>query len=236
MAHHLAGLITEADTASGDTRALAETRAVDLILRLWARRRDLRDAADPLGPCRDAVNMLSRLRAERNPWLAYSGRGGPEGMLADIFDNMAKVVVGGVLLTQAGKLREIAPAEEAALSPEEVALREQLAWWEAAITPEIPDILKVLRRTRVHTVAEMSSHAGDLEELSDLGETISVPGGAADNSSLPGEGSQLAAADDPGGIPPATRRPQEQVTEALERLQADFARLVDAWKAGPARA
>ncbi|MCW3477551.1 hypothetical protein [Limobrevibacterium gyesilva] len=236
MAHHLAALITEAEAANGDAKAVAETRAADLILRLWERRRDLHEAGDPLGPCRDAVEVLSRLRAERNPWLAHRGRGGPEGLLANMFDNMARVVVGGILLTQAGKLREMAPAEEAALSPEEVALREQLAWWEAAVTPEIPDNLKALLRIRFVAAAGASGQDGGQEASTDLGKAGSVPGDAADKSPPTSDEAQYEFLGEPEEVPPKTRRPREQVTEALERLQAEFARLVDAWKDGPGRA
>ncbi|MBS7812854.1 hypothetical protein [Roseococcus pinisoli] len=235
MAHHLAALISEAEAASGDAKAAAESRAADLILRLWEKRRDLHEAADPLGPCRDAVEVLSRMRAERNPWLAHRGRGGSEGLLADLFDNMAKVVVGGILLTRARELREMSPAEEAALSPEEVALREQLAWWEEAVTPDIdhslPPLLRILTRAAagapVQEVAQEapveSSDADPAQE--DAAEEMT----AARDEALAELSSKHAE------ILPEARRPQERVTEALERLQAKLARLIEAWKSGPSR-
>ena len=235
MAHHLAALIAEAEAASGDAKAAAEARAADLILRLWERRRDLHGAADPLGPCRGAVEVLSRLRAKRNPWLAHRGRGGPEGLLADLFDNMAKVVVGGILLTQAGKLREIGPAEEAALSPEEVALREQLAWWEAAITPDIPENLGPLLRIRFVASAGASGQDGGQEASPDLGKVDPGPEDAAGESLPAGDEVQDEFLGEPEEISPKTRRPEEQVTETLELLQAELARLVEAWKAGLGR-
>jgi hypothetical protein len=235
MAHHVAALIAEAEAVSGDAKAAAEARAADLILRLWERRRDLHGTADPLGPCRDAVEVLSRLRAERDPWLAHRGRGGLEGLLADLFDNMARVVVGGILLTQAGKLREIAPAEEAALSPDEVALREQLAWWEAAVTPDIPENLGPLLHIRFVAAGGASGQDGGQEVSPDLGNVDLGPGNAADEAPHAGDEAQDEFLGEPEEIPPKTRRPKEQVTEPLERFQAELARLVEAWKAGPGR-
>jgi hypothetical protein len=235
MAHHLAALIAEAEAASGDAKAAAEARAADLILRLWDRRRDLHEAADPLGPCRDAVEVLSRLRAERNPWLAHRGHGGPEGLLADLFDNMARVVVGGILLTRAGELREVSAAEEAALSPEEVALREQLAWWEAAVTPDIPENLGRLLRIRFAAAAAASGQDGGQEPSPDLSNVDPGQGDVAGESPPTGDKAQDEFLNEPEEIPPKTRRPKEQVTEALERLQAELARLVETWKAGPGR-
>ncbi|WP_270934316.1 hypothetical protein [Falsiroseomonas oryzae] len=235
MAHHLAALIAEAEAASGEAKAEAAARAADLILRLWARRGDLHEAADPLGSCREAVEVLSRLRAERNPWLAHRGRGGPEGLLADLFDNMAKVVVGGILLTQAGKLRDIAPAEQVALPPEEVALREQLAWWEAAVTPDVPENLGPQLRIRFVAAALASGQDEEQQASPGLDNVNAPPADAPDESPPTGGKAQEEILGEPEEIPPKTRQPKEQVTAALERLQAEFAHLVDAWKAGPGR-
>jgi hypothetical protein len=216
MAHHLAALIAEAEAASGNAKMEAEARAADLILRLWDRRRKLHEAADPLGPCREAIEVLSRLRAERNPWQVHFGRSGPEGLLANLFDNMAKIVVGGLLLTRAGKLREIAPPEEAALSPEEVVLREQLVWWEAVITPDIIENLGDLLYIQPVATADAFSQDKEQEALLDLGETG------------PGQGDAAAEA-----LPKNDEAKSEFLSESEEiPLKAQ---LVEAWKRGPRR-
>jgi hypothetical protein len=235
MAHHLATLIAEAETSTGDAKTSAEARAADLILRLWEMRRDLPGTADPLGSCRDAVEVLSHLRSERNPWLFHRGHGGLEGLFANLFDSMARVVVGGILLTQAAKLREIAPAEQSALSSEEVALRHQLAWWEAVVGPDVPENLAPLIHIRFVAAAGSSGQDGELGASSDLDNVNLGPGNAA--GELPPTDDE--AMDEPLGeaeeIPPKTRRSEEEVTEALERLQAELARLVESWKARPRR-
>ncbi len=235
MAHHLAEIIAEAEAASGDAKAGAKERAADLILRLWERRHDLHEAADPLGSCREAIDLLAGLRADRSPWFPHRGRGGLEGLLADLFDSMARVVVGGILLTRAGAVREVAPAEEAALSPEELDLREQLAWWAAAITPETPSNLASLIRLKFVGSASPSGHDRGQEASVGLDSVDPLSECAADESPRTGDDPQQEIFGDPEDIPPEAWRPEEQVTEALERLQTEFGRLVDAWKAGAGR-
>jgi hypothetical protein len=59
---------------------------------------------------------------------------------------MARVVVGSLLLTMAQPPREVAPAVEAAMDREELALREHLTWWEHAIRPAQPSLAQHLMR------------------------------------------------------------------------------------------
>ncbi len=226
MAHHLASLITEADTATGDTKAVAESRAADLVLRLWARRRDLPKAADPLGSYRDAIEVLSRLRPEQNPWRAFYGRGGVESLLAGLFDSLAKVVVSGILIVKPAKSHAVTPAEAAALTAEEQALLQQFAWWKAVVKPEPFQI-------EVYT-----SGQGETLDMALQTDESSVPGtdtgpesgcrtehGEADTSREVPEPGENAAS--------GSSRTSDQVTEALECLQAVLARLVEAWNAKP---
>jgi hypothetical protein len=236
MAHHVAALIAEADVATGDAKAAAEARAADLILRLWERRRDLHETADPLGSCRDAVEVLSRLRPERNPWLGLHSRGGQDGLLADLFESMARVVVGGVLLTQAGKLRDTTPAEQCALSPEEVALRDQLVWWESAVAPDLPEDIALRLRIRYVAAAAASGEQGGLDASLSPDKSEMGSGSTADELETTGDEAEVEHPEEAEKILREARRPEEQVTKALERLQAEFARLVEAWKAGLSQA
>lgn len=232
MAHHLAQLIDEAEGASGNPKTVAEARAADLILRLWERRHDGYRLADPLSSCRDVVEVLSRLRAERNPWSAHRGRDNIEESLADLFDSMAKIVVGGIFLTTGDKLREISPAVEAALSPEEASLREHLTWWEAASELKVPVDLLPQLRIQFLPALESSSHDSDQDEASprDLTHVGSASGDAA---ILPGDNTENELLDQPEETLPAKGWSKEQVTEKLEYFQAELACLVEAWKAKP---
>jgi hypothetical protein len=142
FAHHLAELTIAAETEVGPAKAEVEARAADLILRLWARRRDLPAAADPLGEYRKAIEVLSHLMPDANPWSALGRRGGQEQIFRELFDCMTRVVVGGLVLTLANLPRPVAPAEEAAMEQEELALRKQLDWWSDAIRPAPPRIYR----------------------------------------------------------------------------------------------
>ena len=236
MAHHVAGLIAEADTTTEGARAVAEARAADLILRLWAMRRDLPEASDPLGPYRDAIKLLSRLHPEQNPWFAFSHQRGVEGLLADLFDSMAKVVIGGVLMLKAAECRAVAPVEEAALTAEERTLLQQLEWWKVAVKPEPFHIRDGLLRILIETEGDLPGQDASLDGQLQVGlasapstETepvhTSSPEGAGTRSS-----GELEQAGDPASGSP---EPSKQVTEALRSFQTTLARLVEAWSAKP---
>ncbi|MBI5446725.1 MAG: hypothetical protein HY900_36600 [Deltaproteobacteria bacterium] len=129
LAHHLAELISEADSAVGPGKALAENRAVDLILKLWLHRRALPETADPLGGYRDAIAVLGRLMPDANPWRRYRRDGSYEDLLYEMFDTLTRIVLGGVLLTQTGRTRSITEAESTALEDEERLMHAQLETW-----------------------------------------------------------------------------------------------------------
>lgn len=129
LAHHLAELISEADSAVGTAKAAAKQQAVDLILKLWMHRRALPEPVDPLGGYRNAIAVLGRLMPEADPWGHYHQRETNEDILHEMFQTMIRIVVGGVLLTQVTRTRSISEAESKALEDEEVFLHAVLEQW-----------------------------------------------------------------------------------------------------------
>jgi hypothetical protein len=218
LAHHLAELMIEAERANGPAKAEAEARAADLILRLWAKRRDLPVAADPLGGYREAIETLSRLIPDRNPWAAYAGRGGSEQVLHDLFDCMARIVVGGLLLTMASEPRQMAPAEQAAMERDELALREHLEWWERAIRPDPHLIVRHFVGPGDEVDDPNDGLAAEAERSA-----MAAPNEAEDQGGEQEEDGGDEHCDDAE----LERRAREVVTTCLERFQQDLASLVD---------
>ncbi|MDC0711704.1 hypothetical protein POL68_24765 [Stigmatella sp. ncwal1] len=243
LAHHLAELMVEAERATGPAKAEAEARAADLILRLWAKRRDLPAAADPLGDYRKAIAVLSRLMPDRNPWAAYARHGGPEGVFHELFDFMARIVVSGLLLTVVRPPREVAPAEKAAMESEELALREHLDWWKKAIRPALPAVVRRLVSLEANLVVPATDLAEEGEtpaaaapeqsggQLPDQSDKDEVEEGANEKEEFDGadDGNE---ADEAIGDPEERRlRAREEVTAELERLQQELAGLIERWRA-----
>lgn len=137
IAHHLAELIAEAAQAVGPAKVEAEKRAVDLILKLWLHRRALPEPVDPLGSLRPAIAVLERLMPDQNPWHFHRKPGDSlETILQDIFQNMARVTLAGIELTQRTQVRPIAKAEENMLETEEVRLLAMLERWKPCIATQ----------------------------------------------------------------------------------------------------
>lgn len=207
MAHHLAELIAQADAATGIEKMEADARAADLIQRLWAKRRSLPTSADPLGGYREAIAVLSRLMPGGNPWAAYEGRHGQEDLLGSLFDVMARVVVGGILLTLTCAPREVSAAETGALEHDEHVLLELLAWWEKEVRPSPPKIVRVL-------IAPSGGSDNATPEEQDTVSTKAVP---ADDSA------DLSEAE-------IRHRVRDAVAEDLERLRNDLDTLIQRWR------
>ena len=129
IAHHLAEVIAEASQAAGPAKAASEARAVDLVLKLWGHRRALPEPVDPLGGYRKAVEVLSRLMPEANPWAYYRRPDTYDGLLHEMFELLAKIVLAGVLLTQVSHVRPITEEESKALEEEERHLHAMLEQW-----------------------------------------------------------------------------------------------------------
>lgn len=243
LAHHLAELMVEAEKATGPAKAEAEARATDLILRLWAKRRDLPAAADPLGGYREAIAVLSRLMPDRNPWAAYAHHGGPERMFHDLFDCMARVVMSGLLLTEARPPRQVAPAEEVVMEREELDLREHLDWWAKAIRPALPVVVQRLvgPDDNLAVLATDSAEEGETPAAAAPGSAGGQPPDQSDEDRVEEESDEeeeFDGADDgneaddaSGDLAELRQSAHETVTAALERLQQELATLVERWRA-----
>ena len=129
LAHHLAEVMAEADRTDGPPKAAAETRAVDLILKLWMYRRALPEPVDPLGGYRNAVAVLGRLTAEANPWRNFQHSNTYEELLQETFAILSRIVLAGLLLTQISRPRPITAEELEGLEEEEIFLRSKLEEW-----------------------------------------------------------------------------------------------------------
>ena len=135
MAHHLAELITTAQAAEGDAKRLAEDRAAELILKLWARRRDLPMSADPLHGYLEAIKVLGAMLPTANPWRQLQRGRSDEALLCGMFDSLVNLVMSGLLLTRNGDIRKIEDAEWDSLSEEERFLVETLNRWRELFVP-----------------------------------------------------------------------------------------------------
>lgn len=243
LAHHLAELMVEAENETGPTQAEAEARATDIILRLWAKRRDLPAAADPLGGYRRAIEVLSRLRPEQNPWTAYAHHGGLEQVFHNLFDCMARIVMCSLVMTEERSSREVAPAEAAAMDREELDLLELFEWWEKAFKPAqtvvvqrffgpdgklpIPDDNSVKEGEPPMTVVpeligEQPHDQSDVdgaEEESDEEEEFDDAYDGDETNDINSDSAEIK------------QRVREAMTTELVRLQQELAKLIDRWRA-----
>ena len=97
MAHHLAEVMQEVESAEGSDKEQAQERAVDLILKLWSHRRNLPRGAYPLNDLKVVMSVIRQLRPEASPYQWHSTNE-TEKLLARIFNGLRLVVTHGVLL------------------------------------------------------------------------------------------------------------------------------------------
>ncbi|HEY4777874.1 MAG TPA: hypothetical protein VIH56_09445 [Candidatus Acidoferrales bacterium] len=70
MAHDLAERMEESkNAATPSERLIARDRCVELILKLWDRRRVLPGSVDPLESYKDVFSVVRELTLEPNPWI-----------------------------------------------------------------------------------------------------------------------------------------------------------------------
>lgn len=72
ISHYLAERMTSLEQKAGSERSIAETEIADLILRLWALRRQLPGNRLPLAEVDEVEAAITRLTPGRRPW-AYFG-------------------------------------------------------------------------------------------------------------------------------------------------------------------
>ena len=139
MAHHLAEVLQDIDSASEDEKELAHDRAVDLILKLWSHKRSLPGAAYPLNNLERAISVLARLSPDASPF-QWINLGDKEKLLARVFDGLRLVVIRGIILIS--KTSDFPDDHEATmpfLNEDERKLLETFKSWKDYARPDWPD-------------------------------------------------------------------------------------------------
>jgi hypothetical protein len=104
MAHHLAGLIREADDAStAQKRNAARKKAEQLILQLWEQRASLPGHADPMTRYKSALTTLELLSSNAAPW-QHNSAVKLHSLVADLHESVRKLISGIVLSQVAPEL------------------------------------------------------------------------------------------------------------------------------------
>lgn len=204
MAHHLAELIKVAETAQGEDLQLAQDRAADLILRLWAGRHALPGIADPLHGHRAAIKVLGAMLPSSSPWHRYHRGGQDDAVLGEIFIALSQIVMNGVLLTRGGETRRIEEAEWSALSEEERFLADILTRWKGLVARPAPEPISLEAFYAVF--AESDDEIMDETPVVDKGE-------------------------DAGDAPDPEREMRAAILDNLDTIQAHLADLIEKWKA-----
>ena len=164
MAHHLAELITAAESSEGNVKQEAEDRAAELILKLWKNRSALPPAADPLSGYRDAIKVLGAMVPSADPWRHFQQKDTVEALLHDMFGAMVHLVMSGLLLTRSVEMRAIQEAQWDALSDEEQFLVEVLNRWHELFVTSAPN--KIELDSFYRTFYEDESGTAEIEDSS----------------------------------------------------------------------
>ncbi|QOK91534.1 hypothetical protein HF908_08620 [Ralstonia pseudosolanacearum] len=209
LAHHLAQQIAEAEQEVGAAKAIAEQRAVDLILRLWTHRRALPEPVDPLGGYRDAISVLGRLMPDADPWGRYRRHETYEDLLHEMFATLTRVVLGGILLTQVVRSRPVSSAEAEALEGEETWLRVAFEDWMRFFTAPTSTPKVVVKIVGVDAESDDEELDGEAEE----GDT------EEDDAPVEQQAAQVETSI------------HAAIVANLERMQTDLAVLLTRWKA-----
>lgn len=140
MAHHLAEVLQDVDSAGDDERELAHNRAVDLILKLWSHKRSLPGAAYPLNNLERAISVLARLSPDTSllQWIRTSEK---EKLLARVFDGLRLVVIRGVILiSKTSDFPDDYEATRPFLNEDERKLLDAFNNWKDYVRPDWPDL------------------------------------------------------------------------------------------------
>ena len=133
MAHHIAELIQQADTAIGPDRSVAMERARSAIMDLWSRRWQLQ-RIDPLADQRQALQALASLSPDGDPW--RRGSGPEQQLMSHAIEALRIVVVGSALLIAKGSEPTLEREAVPFLDESETKVLEALAAWTALIEAE----------------------------------------------------------------------------------------------------
>lgn len=166
MAHHLAEVIKEAETAEGTERESLQEKAVCLILELWSNRKNLPGNAYPLNHLKDIISILILLRKSSSPFSGH-GHGKIEKLFSSIFSSLQVIVIHGTVLTaKAGKLPEDIDSEKNFLDADENRVLNAVKEWENFIDDRHP-MPQVLIQTEQSTsdFGQIQSNIAKLEAM-----------------------------------------------------------------------
>ncbi len=215
MAHHVAELITEAETVEGEARQEAQDRAAELILKLWANRRTLPIPADPLHGHLAAIKVLGTMLPAADPWHRFQRGGSDEALLGDMFGALVQLVMSGLMLTRGEAMRKIEDAEWDALSEEERFLVETLERWDEFFVKSSPTTTSLESFYATFLNDGDDSDAEDQEPGEDVAEPEPRP--------------------EPGPEPELELDPERERRAAIlahvETFQARLADLIERWRA-----
>lgn len=204
VAHHLAELITTAQTAKGEVKRVAEGHAADPILKLWTNRRALLAPADPLHGHLPAIKVLSAMLPTGDPWRRFQHAGNDDALLGDMFGALVQLVMSGLLLARSGEMRRISDVEWDALSEEEQFLVDILNRWRHFFVTPAPEKISL---ESFYATFRKSDDDSDTET------------GASD--------SEAAEAPEPD----PEREQRAAILAHLETFQARLADLIERWRA-----
>jgi hypothetical protein len=102
MAHHLAGLINQAENTPKESKADIENQCIDLILKLWNNRATLPRRARPVGDLEPAAKLLNQIAQQSDGhWARYiHGEDHPLGKFGAAVDEGHKRVMGLLMFLQ----------------------------------------------------------------------------------------------------------------------------------------
>lgn len=147
LAHHLAEVMLLAKTAEGPARAAAESKAVELILKIWARRHDLPGHSHPLKDFEGVLKIIRLLNNDAWPY-PHASRESTERLLEAAFRGLQHIIAHGALLVSERAAAPLDPGEtKGFLDQEEKKLIDAMnAWIELYDTaPKHPTIVMALR-------------------------------------------------------------------------------------------
>lgn len=93
MAHHIAELITDAESATDpEAKRTKEAQAAEAISRLWQHRSAYDNRINPLHELQPILQILRTLNPNRNVWITNFG--GPDGnAFAQVYDALRRLVI-----------------------------------------------------------------------------------------------------------------------------------------------
>lgn len=198
MAHHLADLLHQARDSHGADRQAAENRAVSLILKIWASRRDTPGNVDPLRRLEKVISIMDRMRPESWPLRGMSDDT-ISHLLTDAFDGLRTLVFAAALTTQ---LEDRKPIDAGAAAPfideqEQEFVRRMNEWLEfIEQTPIRPSPVRVVfTDEQAATLDAENKREAEIEALPEPGRALRRLAGQIDDliATLASLKSQLAA-------------------------------------------